>query len=907
MRNFEIYSQKRRAALRRKRIVCALCAAVVLGAGWVLMRPAITLSDQPECGLEEHTHLEDCYSQETGPAPLVCTLEYHEHGDDCFDAEGNLLCEQQEHVHSESCYGEPETYPLLTCTIPEHTHSDDCYPVPEPTPAYTVGPVLDCGMAEHVHGEGCYDGEDLICTIPEHTHTDSCYPQQETQQTQPDEEPQPDEEIQETEAPEETEEPLSPLDALRQRLGIETEEEAAALDALLEKYALEPGEILEYLTYLAENPEMEQITDFAGLKALVESAYDVSLLAAEDGVFHKVDPLNIGLGYSAEVTVDGITFTAIATHNTPSVEGCYLQITKNDVNKDSDGGTEFAPLHGVLYGMKSYSVQIVKDDKTTPFEDPYMPTLTISGPNSETMYIGNETFAPVGVQGADGTWYPRTDISYSIMPDSGMPMPSGKVINLLSFDSIAHNSTYKGSYEIGYILKNYNVFVADNYIGTHVVGPMIVGGRAYRWNQNGEGGEAEDHSSAISLGGLSTVGYPGSHNGAPHQVPSYFGNTSATQIITGNPTIPVYVGTADLTMSVESWNGGLLRTSNYIYTTTGYVNFTAAMDTIKGQMNAIVPAGAGSKTMFTELEAGGTYVFDASAIASEKTELVITGDPAKAADTTIIIKGANVKLPHITSVCGTPTASIEYGQGSGIVFLCPEAETVTGWNITGHVVAPDAYVKYIASDGTTSGYYNGCVIAKKFHSGGAEGHMWPYSGQSFIPTEPIQNEVQVNAGKQLNGADITDTALQFNFSLYRQDEDEDKKLVYTTKAASAVNKGSSVVFRFGVSTSGDYVYKMVEDCDETQRADHPGVLFDTRAFYVKVHVDESLNATITYYSDEACTKELGEGQVPTFNNRFGEKLPDTGGPGTLGYILPGIFLTALAITGACITRKRRAV
>lgn len=174
MRDLGTYSQKRKAASRRRNIVCILCALVTLGAGWVLMRPAITLSDQPECGLEAHTHTEECYTQQIGPAPLVCTLEEHAHNDDCYDAEGNLLCQTQEHIHSEGCYGEPVSYPVLTCTIPEHTHTDDCCPIPEPTPAYTLAPELCCGMAEHTHGEGCYDGEDLICTVPEHIHTDIC-------------------------------------------------------------------------------------------------------------------------------------------------------------------------------------------------------------------------------------------------------------------------------------------------------------------------------------------------------------------------------------------------------------------------------------------------------------------------------------------------------------------------------------------------------------------------------------------------------------------------------------------------------------------------------------------------------------------------------------------------------------
>ena len=44
---------------------------------------------------------------------------------------------------------------------------------------------------------------------------------------------------------------------------------------------------------------------------------------------------------------------------------------------------------------------------------------------------------------------------------------------------------------------------------------------------------------------------------------------------------------------------------------------------------------------------------------------------------------------------------------------------------------------------------------------------------------------------------------------------------------------------------------------------------------------------------------------PVFNNRYGEKLPDTGGGGTAIFVLPGIGLLSLALLAAILQWKRR--
>ena len=83
-----------------KRRVTAVILVLSLFVSWnvfYLMRmPGTALAESPVCGIEEHTHTDDCYEMQ-----LVCT---------------------EEHEHSESCYGK-----VLICTKEEHTHSEGCY------------------------------------------------------------------------------------------------------------------------------------------------------------------------------------------------------------------------------------------------------------------------------------------------------------------------------------------------------------------------------------------------------------------------------------------------------------------------------------------------------------------------------------------------------------------------------------------------------------------------------------------------------------------------------------------------------------------------------------------------------------------------------------------------------------
>ncbi len=68
---------------RWKRITSVLAVFVVIGTLSALMLPAITMSD-PQCGLSEHTHTEQCWVD--GQAEPVCGLTEHTHTDQCMAA-----------------------------------------------------------------------------------------------------------------------------------------------------------------------------------------------------------------------------------------------------------------------------------------------------------------------------------------------------------------------------------------------------------------------------------------------------------------------------------------------------------------------------------------------------------------------------------------------------------------------------------------------------------------------------------------------------------------------------------------------------------------------------------------------------------------------------------------------------
>lgn len=95
--------QKHHKNYKKYMMVFAVLAVVtVIGVNWQLHQTGISMTADYQCGLEEHTHTEDCYTKE-----LTC-------GQAESDEEGG-------HHHTEDCYTEE-----LTCGKTEHTHTTEC-------------------------------------------------------------------------------------------------------------------------------------------------------------------------------------------------------------------------------------------------------------------------------------------------------------------------------------------------------------------------------------------------------------------------------------------------------------------------------------------------------------------------------------------------------------------------------------------------------------------------------------------------------------------------------------------------------------------------------------------------------------------------------------------------------------
>ena len=131
-----------RSRARRRRLYALLTALSLIAAAGVaygLIRPAITATAQPECGMEEHVHGEDCYERH-----LVCALpedDDHHHGESCYATV--LICGLPEHMHTDACY--PET--IIEDTLPPQENTPTAEPdetiTPESTAEATIEPTAE--------------------------------------------------------------------------------------------------------------------------------------------------------------------------------------------------------------------------------------------------------------------------------------------------------------------------------------------------------------------------------------------------------------------------------------------------------------------------------------------------------------------------------------------------------------------------------------------------------------------------------------------------------------------------------------------------------------------------------------------------------------------------------------------
>lgn len=165
----EIMQKLRAQRVRARRYTAMLLVLAMLtslSVSWRLHQvgTALTTDNEYCCGMEEHIHTDDCYTEE-----LVCGYEegQPEDPDSAFSVDSEPTIEEPEAEPEEPEETEPEE------TEPEvHHHTADCYET-----VLVEHKELTCGEEEHTHNDYCIDPDtgNYICGLEEHTHTDDCY------------------------------------------------------------------------------------------------------------------------------------------------------------------------------------------------------------------------------------------------------------------------------------------------------------------------------------------------------------------------------------------------------------------------------------------------------------------------------------------------------------------------------------------------------------------------------------------------------------------------------------------------------------------------------------------------------------------------------------------------------------
>lgn len=234
MRNqFNEIMQKLRAQRVRARrytaMLLVLAMLTSLSVSWRLHQvgTALTTDNEYCCGMEEHVHTDECYTEELvcgyeegepeepdpafsvdseptteepeaepeEPEPEEIEPEVHHHTADCYETvlveHKELTCGEEEHTHDETCPVDPDTGDFL-CGFEEHTHTDDCYTTETETEeklicAYEEGQVLSDGTAADEDGIAALEDTNTATSVAEdssseavsepmlHHHTEACY------------------------------------------------------------------------------------------------------------------------------------------------------------------------------------------------------------------------------------------------------------------------------------------------------------------------------------------------------------------------------------------------------------------------------------------------------------------------------------------------------------------------------------------------------------------------------------------------------------------------------------------------------------------------------------------------------------------------------------------------------------
>lgn len=228
----EIMQKLRAQRVRARRYTAMLLVLAMLtslSVSWRLHQvgTALTTDNEYSCGMEEHVHTDECYTEELvcgyeegepedpdsafsvdseptteepeaepeEPEPEEIEPEVHHHTADCYETvlveHKELTCGQEEHTHDETCPVDPDTGDFL-CGFEEHTHTDDCFTTETETEeklvcGYEEGEVLSDGTAADDDGIAALEDTNTATSVAEdssseavsepvlHHHTEACY------------------------------------------------------------------------------------------------------------------------------------------------------------------------------------------------------------------------------------------------------------------------------------------------------------------------------------------------------------------------------------------------------------------------------------------------------------------------------------------------------------------------------------------------------------------------------------------------------------------------------------------------------------------------------------------------------------------------------------------------------------
>ncbi|MBQ7588950.1 MAG: choice-of-anchor A family protein, partial [Lachnospiraceae bacterium] len=428
-------------------------------------------------------------------------------------------------------------------------------------------------------------------------------------------------------------------------------------------------------------------------------------------------------------------------------------------------------------------------------------------------------------------------------------------VSLESFSTVAtaqyiSNRTFLGdggSYSLGYILNSYNMFVeGDVDDRNHTIGPIAAGGNAHiQW---------WGHHDAMYNGNSYIKGN--------FEAGDWFDTTGGDYFFLGkdNTRHGVYyqAGTQANGYYTYGINGGQ-HGINYVkgvYYTDDYIDFNAAFNSIKQEVNGIQSDYTIDKNKKSgdpyyidngtlNISSGSTYTL--SSLSGISKINIYGADIESAIDTVLIVTSPEDidGFPEVT-FNGNRVESIEFGKYSSVVFVFPNTKNITlkYWAHFGHIVAPNAYVDF-----ATGGNFNGCVIAKKFHSDRFEGHMWPYNGKKFEGSS-----AGFRAKKTVDGATpASDQVFEFRLEEYKNGAFE---TLQTVK-----NNGSLVAFDsipFGQSDAGMHYFRITESTGNGK------FVYDNTQYIVAVKV-ENVNTgyTISQKTTETYYKVSGSSNNPS--------------------------------------------